>query len=134
MDVYSCRVRPGGHLFHEVNKHGITAAEVEVLRHIHNGPEAVYNFTKTGEIKVKPRDEYERLAETYGVEPLQEVYGPPSSARLPEEIEDDYKTAEDEPAPKAKPAKKNGRKAKAKDEPEEDPADELGDETDDEDS
>jgi hypothetical protein len=132
MDVYTCRIRPGGHIFHEVTRHDITAAEVALLRHIHDGVEHVIVLKKTGSIKVSTREELERLAEFYGSEAVREVFGPPSSARLPEQVEDDIEEV-------VKP-KKAAPKAKAKkaalagpEDPLDDPDDDEDDEDEDED-
>lgn len=102
MDVFSCRVRPGGHIFHEVNASGITAPEVEVLRSVHGGPETVYAFTKTGTVDTSDRDEYTRLAEIYSPDAVAKVYGPLQAARLPKTIEDDFEDVDAAPKPKAK--------------------------------
>lgn len=110
MDVFSCRVRPGGHIFHEVNKHDVTAAEVGVLRTVHEGAETVYGFVKTGTVKVSDRDEYTRLAETYGIDAVRNMYGPINAARLPTTIDDDFEDATDGAAP-AKPKGKGKGKA-----------------------
>lgn len=93
MDVFSCRVRPGGHMFHEVNLHDVTAAEVGVLRMVHEGAETVYALVKTGTVDVRDREEYVRLAEAYNIDAVTKLYGPISAARLPQTIDDDFEDA-----------------------------------------
>lgn len=132
MDVYSCRIRPSGFLMHEVNRQGITAAEVVLLRAIHGGPETVIVLKKTGNADPSPAEEYERLAEYYGADQVRAVYGPVTSARLPDRVDDDFEDETEKAEPKAKekaPAKKGRGKKAAQVEPDdEDELDNFDDE------
>jgi hypothetical protein len=98
MDVYSCRVRLKGSLLNTVNKEQVTAAEIVLLDHIHQGDNpAVYDIQKIGEAKRSDRQERDRLSRMYG-----EILGRPGAAvigevlgvgsvPLPQSIGDDYK-------------------------------------------
>jgi hypothetical protein len=97
MDVYSCRVRLKGSLLNTVNKEQVTAAEIVLLDHIHQGDNpAVYDIQKIGEAKRSDRQERDRLSRMYG-----EILGRPGAAvigevlgvgnvPLPQSIGDDY--------------------------------------------
>jgi hypothetical protein len=80
MDVYSCRVRLKGSLLNTVNKEQVTAAEIVLLDHIHQGDNpAVYDIQKIGEAKRSDRQERDRLSRMYG-----EILGRPGAAVIGE--------------------------------------------------
>ena len=67
MDVYSCRLRLKGSLLNTVNKDAVTAAEIMLLDHIHEGDNpAVYDIQKIGEAQRSDRTERQRLSMLYG--------------------------------------------------------------------
>ena len=64
--AYNCMVRPGGHITHEVPKHGISAKEVQLLRMLH-GNDAVFKIERVGEFRdYNETTEYQLLAMRYG--------------------------------------------------------------------
>lgn len=70
MQLYECTVRLSGSLYNEVRKTDVTAAEIAVLKAIHQNPEsgteAITNIKPT---KIINRDDYEerqRLENLYG--------------------------------------------------------------------
>ena len=65
MKTYSCKVRLGGSVMHEVPKDEVTAAEVTILRYIH-GDDAVLEIKPVGDIDRSDVAELDRLRETYG--------------------------------------------------------------------
>lgn len=65
METASCLVRLGGDVRNEVPLKGVTPAALVLLRHIHGGPDAVYNVKKDGKSGISPMQEKRRLAKTY---------------------------------------------------------------------
>lgn len=122
MDVFECRVRPGGTIFHEVRKYGLTAAEVVLLRVIHGGDETVIVEKRTGVVPLNAKREYARLSEAYNPKVVAETFGPVAVARLPETLDEDM--YEDAVEGKPNPAPKKGRKP-AKVEPVDDDEDDM---------
>ncbi len=72
VDRFTCTVRLGGNLLHEVNKEGITSPELKVLRNIHGG-ESIVNVKRTESVEVDEMDEHYRLARIYGKERIEKV-------------------------------------------------------------
>jgi len=70
MQLYSCVVRNSGSMLNEVPKFDVTAAEIAVLRAIHQGPEAgveaIREIKATGQDKRTDREERARLEDVYG--------------------------------------------------------------------
>lgn len=81
MHFYTAKVRLGGNVLNEVDKIGISAPEVICLRAIH-GADALAGLRKTGERKVNPEAERDRLDAEYSVglhaarTSLVELFGP----------------------------------------------------------
>lgn len=73
MKIYNCRVRLAGLVHHEVPKFGITEKEVIVLRTVH-GTDAVNGIKNAGEAKRTDEVEYQRLADFYGAELVQNIF------------------------------------------------------------
>lgn len=73
MKVYNCRVRLAGLVHHEVPKYAITEKEVIVLRKVH-GADAVNGIKNAGEVKRTNDQEYQRLADFYGAQLVQEIF------------------------------------------------------------
>lgn len=65
MQVANCLLSLGGDHGNQVMKHGVTAAEVAVLRAIH-GDDSVQEIEPSGQVKRSHREERERLLSTYG--------------------------------------------------------------------
>lgn len=65
MQTAHCLLSLGGDHGNQVMKHGVTAAEIAVLRAIH-GDEAVQEVEPAGHVKRTHREERERLLGTYG--------------------------------------------------------------------
>jgi hypothetical protein len=65
MQTANCLLSLGGDHGNQVMKHGVTAAEIAVLRAIH-GVEAVQDVQPSGHVKRSHREERERLLGTYG--------------------------------------------------------------------
>jgi hypothetical protein len=94
MHLYSCRVRLHGSLLHVVNKEHVTAAEIRILDHIHQGDNpAVYDIQFERELNRTDRFERDRLAATYsemfegGEKLVNRVLGVPG-VPLPQKLED----------------------------------------------
>ena len=84
----------GGDMGNVVPKHGVTAAEVAVLRYVH-GEGAVHNIAVAGQVSRTHRQEIGRLAETYGkwdgekrVSPAVEALFPGAASRVFETFEE----------------------------------------------
>ncbi len=86
MQRYSCNVRPGGDLIHDVPKSGMSAAEIMVLNHIH-GEGAVVHIEPTKMDRMKSKDEYEHLRQVYGDKPVIEVFGNGFNVQLPSKLD-----------------------------------------------
>lgn len=71
MKLYDCTVRLGGSLVNEVQKTEVTAAEIEVLRHLHGGADSVINIKpsldgkKHKSVKRTSAEERQRLSDVY---------------------------------------------------------------------
>jgi hypothetical protein len=65
MQTAHCLLSLGGDHGNQVMKHGVTAAEIAVLRAIH-GNDAVQEIEPAGHVKRSHREERERLLSTYG--------------------------------------------------------------------
>lgn len=89
MQRYSCNVRPGAELTHEVPRINISAAEIMVLQHIH-GEGSVVNIRvgKGAGDKTTHKDEYDRLVEQYGLEKVAPVLGSGFAINLPNRLSD----------------------------------------------
>lgn len=112
MQLYNCKVRLHGSLYNEVNKEGVSAAEVTVLRVIH-GHDAIADIVAAGKNDRDDDEEREHLQQVYGeglrsidtVKSLNGVFG--VAGNLPTALKDvDHS--------KSAPAAKRGRAAKAK--------------------
>ena len=113
MQLYSCIVRNSGSMLNEVPKYNVTAAEIAVLRAIHQGPEAgveaIREIKATGQDKRTDREERARLEDIYGaglrtnerLRNLDAILGH-ASAPLPDRIE----------GVNAAPPPRSGRRAK----------------------
>ena len=70
MQLYDCTVRLNGSLYNEVPKSGVTAAEIAVLKAIHQGPDvgtqSVHNIRPTKHVDRENYDERMRLEQIYG--------------------------------------------------------------------
>lgn len=70
MQLYDCTVRLSGSMYNEVPKVGVTAAEIAVLKAIHQAPdagvEAVINIKAGENVRRDDHEERQRLEETYG--------------------------------------------------------------------
>ena len=98
MQLYNCTVRLSGSMINEVPKFAISAAEIAVLRAIHQGPEAgveaITNIKAVGPVKRSDAEERNRLNELYGaglrtnerLRNLEAILGH-SSVPLPDRIE-----------------------------------------------
>jgi hypothetical protein len=68
--LYNCVVRLNGSMKNEVRLSDVTAAEIQVLKAIHNsvdaGVEVVYNIVRAGKVDRDDYEERERLTATYG--------------------------------------------------------------------
>lgn len=64
MQTLDCLVALGGDTRNTVPRTGITTAEAHLLRAIH-GSDALLNVQPLGKVKVRPKDEIERLTEKY---------------------------------------------------------------------
>lgn len=93
MQRYSCNVRPGGDLIHDVPKTGVSAAEVMILNHIH-GEGAVVNIQPEKMDRTPSKVEYKKLVETYGDRPVIEVFGSGYNVQLPSKLELDSEEEE----------------------------------------
>lgn len=74
MQIYSCKVRLSGSLYHEVIKPDVTAAEIAILRHIHGfvdpetgnvDPSSVVDVKASGNVDRSDAEERDRLAAIY---------------------------------------------------------------------
>lgn len=104
MKFYKCKVRLGGNLHNEVDKIGVSAPEVIVLRVIH-GADSVVNIKEIAEKQVKHPEERARLAGLYNNPPglVASLFGPPHQP-LPLEAPDILAEAPvDESEPVEKP-------------------------------
>lgn len=70
MQLYDCIVRLNGAHFNEVRKTDVTAAEIAVLRAIHQSPEAgieaVHSIVPKGQVNRDDDEERARLQQNYG--------------------------------------------------------------------
>lgn len=70
-----------------INDDHLTAAEIMLLRHLHDA-DSVVKIEVRGEQKRSHRAEKARLLERYGEKTFKAVFGPPESVtRLPEELD-----------------------------------------------
>jgi hypothetical protein len=93
--TYYCVVRVGGSLYNEVEKHGITAAEIIMLQSIH-GEDAVRHIKEIGESDENDMSIRDRMANFYGTghvetgrsgaDLVRQFFGP-KSMPLPKEVE-----------------------------------------------
>ena len=74
MQLYSCHVRPGGLVTHEVPKYDVSPAEIQLLRSMH-GADAVLYITPTTEIKTSPRAVKEDLVMRYKKPAVDAAFG-----------------------------------------------------------
>lgn len=102
MRVYNCQVNVGKEHLTTVQKNGVTAAEIIVLRAIHGG-DAVLDIRKGRMDKRAHAEEYARLEAIYGgtkvklgdedtspsVPVLIALFGPAGGSRLPVELDGD---------------------------------------------
>lgn len=114
MQLYKCVLRLNGSLYNEVPKRDVTAAEIEVLRAIHEGPETgvetIVRIEATRKVDRSDKAERERLQELYGatlaknprLRSLNDILGHPS-VPLPQSIPGI-------PESDAEPVKRRGRK------------------------
>src|SRR5581483_6989217 len=74
MQLYSCKVRLSGSLYHEVPKTEVTAAEIAILRAIHGftdpetgniDPSCVVDIVATGNVDRSDAEERDRLSIVY---------------------------------------------------------------------
>lgn len=93
MKLYDCVVRPGGHVFHEVPRLGVSSLEIAVLREIH-GDDGVVNVKESGSDKRAKQDEIDALCAIY---PADKVNAVAASHKF-----DAVKSAAQEDAPKVK--------------------------------
>ena len=127
MQLYECTVRLGGSMTNEVPKVDVTAAEIQVLRAIHQGVDAgvdaIIRIKPTRHVDRDDMEERERLQRIYGralagndaIRSLQTILGH-HTAPLPQSV----------PGVDNLPAPKTGRRAKVEKpapepEPEKDP-------------
>lgn len=70
MQLYNCTVRLNGSMLNEVVKTGVTAAEIKVLKAIHNSSEAgvdvVHRIEAAGRVDRSDEEERARLVDEYG--------------------------------------------------------------------
>lgn len=70
MQLYKCVLRLNGSLHNEVPKNDVTAAEIQVLKAIHQGPETgvdvVVRIQPTRKVDRSDQEERERLQDLYG--------------------------------------------------------------------
>jgi hypothetical protein len=111
MELYTCKVRLGGSMLHEVVAHSmfptddgdvpfknvdqVTAADIIMLRHLH-GEDSVLNIKHVGSIKRTDAEQRDLLRQTYGTGEfdsslsgqmlVQQVFGP-AGVKLPQELE-----------------------------------------------
>lgn len=116
MQLYKCVLRLNGSLHNEVPKNDVTAAEIQVLKAIHQGPEtgvdAVVRIQPTRKVDRSDQEERARLQDLYGasvarnprLRSLNDILGHPS-VPLPRVVPG---VAESEPEPSA--GKRRGRK------------------------
>lgn len=68
--LYDCTVRLGGSMKNEVRMTDVTAAEIQVLKVVHNGAETgvdvVHKIERKGQAKRDDYDERARLSDMYG--------------------------------------------------------------------
>lgn len=73
--AYNCFVRVAGELAHEVPKYGISASEIQLLRHIH-GADAVVRPTVAGEFKdYNYEEDLRKMAQEYGAAKVGRLFG-----------------------------------------------------------
>lgn len=63
--LYNAKLRLGGSVLNEVPLHGATAAEIEILRMIHGGDDAVVEIKAAGEEERTHADERARLNQKF---------------------------------------------------------------------
>jgi hypothetical protein len=92
MQIANCLVALGGDQGNRVPKHGVTAAEIAVLR-LEHGEDAVQDIEPAGEINRRNRDELLRLQSVYGrrdaqrASPVAILY-PGAAARVHERLDE----------------------------------------------
>ena len=75
MKAYNVCVRPAGQMTHEVPKHGISAKEVLMLRHVH-GRDGVIKIEDVGTIKdYDENEDLKQMAFTYKPKMVHRVFG-----------------------------------------------------------
>lgn len=106
MQLYECVVRLNGQMTNEVRKFDVTAAEIFVLKHIHNGAESgvdvVHSIKPTGHVEREDHAERRRLQEEYRID-LTPLFGH-AAAPLPQSV----------PGVDSLPPPKKGKRAKPK--------------------
>lgn len=119
MKTYNCKVRLNGSLLNVVDKRGVTAAEIVLLRHIHGQSESandpVTDIVAASDIKRSERDERARLGSMYsmgekrGPQLVQELLGvggvplPQWVEGVDEPADEEAVEASDQPAPPTRP-------------------------------
>lgn len=84
MQTATGMVRIGGSLLHTVRKHGLTPAEIVVLRAVHGNDAVTQLRAERTPLKMKRNDEeLERLELRYGGKVVREVCFPGHSPKLP---------------------------------------------------
>lgn len=85
MRQFSCKVRLDCKLDNEVDKIGVTAAEIILLRHVQGGDDAVVNIKEMEPVNRTDEEERERLAMLYDMKHIAYLFGPNHNA-LPKSI------------------------------------------------
>lgn len=97
MKRYDCNVNLGGPILHLVPKKQVSAAEMQILIHLH-GDDCLREIKEFGNDKTVHLEEYDLLKERYGEEIVKRLFGARvKSLRLPDEINlDDLSGVADE--------------------------------------
>lgn len=86
MKRYDCNVNLGGPILHLVPKKQISAAEMQILIHLH-GDDCLRDVREFGNDKTVHLEEYDRLREHYDEDVVKKLFGPRvRSLKLPDEI------------------------------------------------
>lgn len=97
MKIHTCKVRLQGEVKDEVQKIGVTSAEIRVLKHIH-GEDSVVEVRASGNVDRDEAQERVRLGDVYGEKIVTEMFGAPVAT-----IADEIETDDIEEAPEAGP-------------------------------
>lgn len=86
MQLYNCKVRLSGSRDNEVQKTGMTAADIVLIEFIH-GPDSVTGIYPEGEDKATKDAVLDRMLQTYPKKAVNSVF-PGGSALIPERIDE----------------------------------------------